>query len=268
MPELAEVDYYRKQWDPGLRQPILRVALHAEKRIFRGADTATLLKSLPGKKLLASESRGKQMLFRFSGSIWLGLHLGMTGKLTVANPDYAPQKHDHLVLFQKKRALVFTDMRQFGRVRFHLGKQNPDWWPEAALAVASPEFTLTLMTSFIQRHHRLPIKGILLKQDKFPGVGNWMADEILWRAKIHPAKTGDALTKPELRRLHRQSQYVCEQALHHIGRDFSDPPKNWFYHQRWSKSGRCPRHKSPLEFATIATRTTAWCLHCQPPSPR
>ena len=75
MPELAEVEYFRKQWDAGLRQRILRVDLRQEKRIFRGTDTAAIERALPEALLLSSEANGKQMLFRFSDGLWLGLHL-------------------------------------------------------------------------------------------------------------------------------------------------------------------------------------------------
>ena len=63
MPELAEVDYYRKQWNPGLKKRIEAVEVHAAKRIFRGIDMGAMEKTLTGATLERSESRGKQMLF-------------------------------------------------------------------------------------------------------------------------------------------------------------------------------------------------------------
>jgi formamidopyrimidine-DNA glycosylase len=72
MPELAEVEYFRKSWDPGLGKKILRVLLHSEKRIFRGTDVALLERLLPGSTLLNSEASGKQMVFRFTKHLWLG----------------------------------------------------------------------------------------------------------------------------------------------------------------------------------------------------
>src|SRR5687768_7887110 len=101
MPELAEVEYYRKQWNPGLRAKVLAVELHADKRIFRGTDTAAIKRDLPGTKLVTSEARGKQMAFQFSGGIWIAIHLGMTGKLRTEKPGFVAGKHDHLVLRQK-----------------------------------------------------------------------------------------------------------------------------------------------------------------------
>src|ERR1700759_2544933 len=117
MPELAEVEYIRRQWDAGLRQKITAVSLHAEKRIFRGNDLDLLQTSLVGATFLASEARAKQMLFHFSKGLWIGIHLGMTGHLRIESPDFSPEKHDHLVLRQRRQALVFEDPRLFGRVR-------------------------------------------------------------------------------------------------------------------------------------------------------
>src|SRR5437764_2837890 len=128
MPELAEVEYYRRQWDPGLGHKIVSVQLHPRKRIFRGSNPPILSRALTGSRLLRSEAWGKQMLFEFSGGNWIGIHLGMTGKLRVEPAGSCPEKHDHLVLHQKKRALVFRDPRLFGRVRFHRGKSAPLWW--------------------------------------------------------------------------------------------------------------------------------------------
>jgi formamidopyrimidine-DNA glycosylase len=63
MPELAEVDYFRKQWNPGLGQRIREVLLHSQARLFRGTDVKKLAQSLTGARLERSEARGKQMLF-------------------------------------------------------------------------------------------------------------------------------------------------------------------------------------------------------------
>src|SRR5438045_4457436 len=126
MPELAEVEWFRKQWDVGRDAQIVDLSLHARNRVFRGSDVGELQRSLIGAKLLSSHARGKRMLVKFYGDNWLGIHLGMTGKIRVESPNFQPNKHDHLVLLQKERALVFTDSRQFGRVRFQQGPEEPE----------------------------------------------------------------------------------------------------------------------------------------------
>ncbi len=90
MPELAEVEYYRKQWDGGLGGKVLAVQLHAQKRIFRGNNPREIRRELTGVRLLKSTARGKQMLFRFSGENWLGIHLGMSGTLRCEAADFRP----------------------------------------------------------------------------------------------------------------------------------------------------------------------------------
>lgn len=275
MPELAEVEYFRKRWDPGIGDKVIVVQLHAEKRIFRGTDVAALRRRLAKQRLLRSTARGKQMLFVFSDDnpeiigaresirSWLGIHLGMSGKLRTEEADFRTQKHDHLVLRQKKRALIFSDARQFGRVRFHHGPDAPAWWEGSAPEINSPEFTLAKMRGFVRRHGRAPIKAVLLLQSGFPGIGNWMADEILWRARIAPRRRGGKLNEARLRALWRSTRFVSRASLQTIGRDNSDPPKGWLLHERWRAGGKCPRHGQTLRRTTIGGRTTAWCALCQ-----
>src|SRR5689334_7992719 len=68
MPELAEVEFARKRWDPGLGQRIVAVQLHPEKRIFRGSDPNLIARKLVRQKLLSSVAKGKQLLFVFSSN--------------------------------------------------------------------------------------------------------------------------------------------------------------------------------------------------------
>jgi formamidopyrimidine-DNA glycosylase len=263
MPELAEVEYYRKCWDCGRGQAIVRVQLHAGKRLFRGVVNGQLRNTLPGAVFTGSEARGKQLLFRFGDELWLGLHLGMTGKLIVAAPEFRPGKHDHLVLFQLERALVFNDPRQFGRVQFACQPTPPAWWEKLSPAVNSRDFTKAAMRSFLRRHRRLPIKATLLLQSGFPGIGNWMADEILWRAQLHPLLPAGSLSESQLMKLWRSLRFVCRGAMKHVSKDFSDPPRGWLFNERWDDSGRCPIHRTVLNRETIGGRTTAWCSECQ-----
>ena len=265
MPELAEVEYFRRQWDLGLGRQVIGVALHPEKRVFRGTDIAALEKELTGARLLRSEGHGKQMLFRFSHGVSLGIHLGMSGRLRVEAAEISPGKHDHLVLFQDQRSLVYSDPRMFGRVRFALGKGLPEWWRDLPPAVISPAFTLALLREYFNRGRRSAVKAVLLDQTFFPGVGNWIADEILWQTKLHPAARCVDLSASQQRDLWRVSRAICRTALKTIGVDWSEPPKNWLIHRRWLKRGRCPRDGTLLDHGTIASRTTAWCPVCQKP---
>ena len=263
MPELAEVDFYRKRWNPAIGQKVREVKLHAEKRVFRQTDPAALVQALPAQKLISSETHGKQMMFRFSGDIWLGIHLGMSGELRFESANYEPAKHDHLVIYTKPGALVFEDQRLFGLVLFEQSKSPPRWWSNLPLAITSPEFTQDYLASKLQRSKSAPIKALLLDQSIFPGVGNWLADEILWQAKLHPGRTFASLSSTEARNLWKTTRYVCETALQTIGEDMEAVPKGWLFDQRWGKAGICPKHKKPLAREAIGGRTSAFCPLCQ-----
>lgn len=261
MPELAEVEFYRKRWNTGINRPITSVELHPRSKIFRNCDVALLEKAVRGAKLLFSEAAAKQMLFRFDSGAWLGLHLGMTGELTTQPADFATRKHDHLVLRQHERSLVLSDHRMFGRVLFTVGPAVPDWWTSIAPAILSAAFTVEAVAAFFSRHARSPIKAVLLMQERFPGIGNWMADEILWRSAIHPKQPAGTITPWQIETLHRECRWVCKQALLIIGAEgpeLRDPPKTWLFPHRWKDGGVCPKTNVKLLREEVGGRTTCW----------
>jgi formamidopyrimidine-DNA glycosylase len=267
MPELAEVEFFRKRWDLAARgERVVRVLAHDKKKLLRELDLEAFRRAIVGAKLESSSTAAKQMLFRFTGDVWLGIHLGMSGELTVAPPEHAPGKHDHLVLVTERHALVFNDPRMFGSVDFHVGREPPQWWSKIAPPILSPDFTVAAVATFLKRRARSPIKAVLLMQERFPGVGNWMADEILWRAAIHPARLAGSLSSAEVRTLWRECRNVCRQALDKIAgrgntlpRDLNENiPDSWLFHHRWRRGGRDPRTGTPLAHATIGGRTTCW----------
>ncbi len=274
MPELAEVEFFRKRWAAGHGAKVVGLRLHEGKKVFRGTSTLLLKKKLTGATLLGSETAAKQMLFRFSGGGlsraesrgWLGIHLGMSGELRVEAPDYPPAKHDHFILVQNGRQLVFNDPRMFGGVFFATGPKPPVWWTRLAPAILSKDFTIEAVAHFLRRRARAPIKAVLLMQERFPGIGNWMADEVLWRAAIHPKRLAGSLTPAQVKTLHRECRNVCRLALRTIaGRGRYLPPhlnahipKTWLFWHRWEDGGRCPRTEKPLVREEVGGRTTCW----------
>ena len=250
MPELAEVAFYSKKWSPGLGDQVVEVVCRERARIYRTAEPAKIRRGLKGKRLTSIETKGKQMRFLFEEAS-LGLHLGMTGKLFVKKEDHEPGKHDHLVIRQEKRSLVFRDARMFGALKFEESAE-PVWWTSLPPEVVSRTFTL---------------KAVLLQQERFPGVGNWMADEILWRCKLHPARKAGTLDEEEAETFWRETKQLCRDALKIIGDKYGRPPASWLFRHRWRRGGKCPRDGATLERATIGGRTTAWCPECQGDNP-
>ncbi len=263
MPELAEVLFATKAWAKGKGRKINKVETKNASRVYRELDPAVLKRTLKGSVLLGSETHGKKMLFRFSGERWLGLHLGMTGWLFEENPEYPSAKHDALVLRQTERSLVFRDPRQFGRILCHKGKDAPGWWNNLPTEIHSNAFTLERVRDILQRRKRALVKAVLLMQEFFPGIGNWMVDEILWRARIHPAERAGNLSPAKQKALWEQTRFVTNGALETVGTRGGDPPSDWLFHVRWKDGGNCPQSGKSLVRETVAGRTTCWCPSLQ-----
>jgi formamidopyrimidine-DNA glycosylase len=258
MPELAEVAYACSLWNRGLGQKVKAVHIHPTSRVFRDEDRDQFLVNLTGKTLKRSETHGKQMLFTFSGDYWLGLHLGMTGWLHSKEVDYSPQKHDALVLSQANQMLVFRDPRQFGRLRIHQGKHPPDWWTKSPVSMLDEAFTYEILETALNRHTKRPLKALLLDQRYFPGMGNWMADEVLWLANLHPNCRSTMMSAKEQKKLFQQILFVVRGAMKSVGTKGGDPPSKWLFHQRWKDGGTCPKSGVALVREAIGGRTSCW----------
>lgn len=260
MPELAEVAYFAAQWNSGLGQKILRVHTGPKPRFFRQTP-ASAFAALTGRTFLESRTHGKNMLFSFSGHLWLTGHLGMTGELLTAAPDHQPTSHDHLVLFTKSYALVFRDFRMFGAVRLDEAKPGPPAaWQALPPEILAPSFTTAHVAGALKRHTRSPLKAFLLDQAWFPGIGNWMADEVCYQLQLHPAIPAGEVDAAALRKSLRA---ICARSMKTIAVDWSDPPTSWLMQHRWKAGGKCPRCGTELVREILRGRTACWCPACQ-----
>jgi formamidopyrimidine-DNA glycosylase len=285
MPELAEVEFFRRRWwEAGSRRMVCAAVAEPRSRVYRylpkefPGGAAGLAKILPGSRLTDSGTDGKQMWFVFAlkpprhgarSRLWLGVHLGMTGEMRVESVDYLARKHDALILRLTGCSLVFHDPRQFGRVRAWQGTPGarPPWRENLPPEILSSAFTIDRVRGALARHGRAPVKAVLLNQEYFPGVGNWMADEILWRAAIHPATlAGRLATAASAKKLRATIRRVARDALRVIaGANGKLPPDlnahipdSWLFNHRWEDGGLCPKTKQPLRREEIGGRTTCW----------
>ena len=267
MPELAEVEFYRKKWNPGLGQRVEKVLTHPKARIFRDIPAPSIRKEPLGRTLVESQTHGKQMMFTFSEGAWMGLHLGMTGKLFTESLDYEPVKSDHLVLVTETNQLVFSDYRMFGKLTLDLTEDEagPDWWRELPPRTLDRGFTKKAHATFVRRFPKTPLKTLLLDQRGYPGIGNWMADEICWRLRIPPQTRVGEIGDEALDAIWKMTRQVSRDALQVIGDTWDTPPKSWLFTHRWKDGGNCPRRGcgADLQRADLRGRTTCWCPQCQ-----
>ena len=202
--------------------------------------------ALTGTALTEAHRRGKSMWMETGGGPALGLHLGMAGHIVI---DAAPHRWDRFSLsFEDGGSLALRDRRRLGRAVL-----------EPEVARLGPDAAEVSRAEFRKRVGRgsAPLKARLLDQRAISGVGNLLADEILWRARLHPRTPAGELSEEELDHLRREVRAAVRSAIRlggaHTGR---------FMPSR-AVGGTCPRCGSALESARIGGRTTIWCPFCQ-----
>ena len=249
MPELPEAERARRQLERVVGREIVAVD-DADTYVCRPHAPGEMAAALVGHRLTDTHRRGKFLWAETDGGPGLGLHLGMAGSLTV-DEEPAPRNWDRFVLeFDGGGRLALRDKRRLGRAVL-----DPDFshvGPDAA-EVGREEFRARVGRG------TAPLKARLLDQTVISGVGNLLADEILWRARLGPAaRRRTSSTPPSSTGCAAPPAPPCATRSGSAARTpaTSSPTA--------CAGGRCPRCGTALERATIGGRTTFWCPACQP----
>jgi len=258
MPELPEVETFKRYLDStSLRQRITNVDVR-DAYVLKRVSARELARRLKGRRFENSHRHGKHLFVRAGDELWLRLHFGMTGSLEYLNHDEAAPKTARVLFRFANNRLAFDDQRKFGEVE--LIKNVDEFLQRRCIGPDALDVDLSEFKT-IFRKHRGTVKAILLNQQLIAGIGNLYADEILFRAGMHPAIAAVSLSDKDLKRLFRATRYVLERAIA-LKTDFNRLPKSWLLPHR-GKRGRCPRCGRALKSATIGGRTSWFCAHCQ-----
>jgi formamidopyrimidine-DNA glycosylase len=196
---------------------------------------------------------------------WI-VHLGMTGKMLVIDPDAELEKHTHLTAqLASGRELRFVDPRRFGKIWVHESDEGFSTVGTEPLHISVEDFAKLF------RGRKTPIKSALLNQKLLRGVGNIYADESLFRAGIRPKRRAASLTRDELRRLHGTVQEVLQEAIAAGGSSVSDyvgaeGERGYFQmqHRVYGREGQpCLVCGTPIKKIVVSGRGTHYCPKCQ-----
>jgi formamidopyrimidine-DNA glycosylase len=267
VPELPEVETARRLIaDRALHRRIVAVD-DADTFVCRPHSPGELRDALLGRTLTAARRRGKTMWVETSGVDGsaepgpdLGIHLGMGGRIVVTGPDGAaqegggPRRRDaqprkpewnrFTLEFADGGQLVLFDKRRLGRIRLD---------PEVdALGPDAEEVTAAQFRALISRGS-IAVKARLLDQSKIAGVGNLLADEILWQAKVSPAARVNTLRPADADRLYRALRSALAAAKAKGGAHTGDVIA------ARHPGGTCPRCGAEMKHAFVGGRSTWWC---------
>ena len=268
MPELPEVENARRLIaDQALGRRIVAVD-DADTFVCRPHSPGELRDALTGRMLTAAHRRGKAMWCETSELLGgppgpgpdLGIHLGMSGRIVVTSPDgeaaeggdppgrdSQPRKAewDRFTLeFADGGRLALFDKRRLGRIQL-----NPDI---SALGPDAGQVTRAEFRVLITRG-TTTVKARLLDQSKIAGVGNLLADEIAWQAKVPPAMPVSRLRRADVDRLYRALRSVLASAMANGGAHTGD------IIAARRPGGTCPRDGAEMRHGTVGGRSTWWC---------
>ncbi len=276
MPELPEVETVANGVDARVRgQRILRVWTSGKPQTFKSPE-AEIAQTLTGSRIEKVRRVGKTIVMDLiSGEAHRAqflVHLGMTGRLLVSQPDVPLPPHTHAVLSLSGapgettgREVRFVDPRRFGRLSVVLedgGYTGPGAEPTTISAQAFAE---------LFKGRKLAIKAALLNQSILHGVGNIYADESLFRAGIRPRQQAGRLTRAQLVKLHSALQTVLAHAIKLGGSSVSDYVdadgiRGFFQleHKVYGRAGEtCKDCGTGLKKIVVGGRTTVYCPVCQ-----
>lgn len=264
MPELPEVEQARAAVEAGALGRSIRDVDDTDDWVCRPHEPGEIREALVGRSLTAARRRGKTMWCETSddGPL-LGLHLGMAGRLHVTDaaggrttggdrvrgadgtgPGGKPEWFRFTVTFDDGGALRLFDKRRLGRVRL-----DPD------LDALGPDAEEVGLREFRERVGRgtAPLKARLLDQAVVAGIGNLLADQVLWQARLDPHREAGGLDPDELRVLHRELGRAIRSATSKGGVHTGEVIR----HRRRGED--CPRCGAAMASGQVGGRTTWWC---------
>ncbi|HEX4217687.1 MAG TPA: DNA-formamidopyrimidine glycosylase family protein [Acidimicrobiales bacterium] len=254
MPELPEVETYRRLALSVRGRKVTSISTPDRWYLKGGATGPILRRALVGRRVEDVRRIGKIVLLDMDSGDTLGLRFGMTGTLLVdgkAGVDrliYSSQqfqrKWNRFTMRFEQGSLAVHDPRRLGGVSLNpdLSRLGPD-----AVSITASQLGAAL------RGSSAPLKARLLDQSKVAGIGNLIADELLWQAGLSPLRPAGSLTPAEVRRLHRTMRRTLTQLLDKGGSHLGD-----LMDER-HRDGRCPKDGTLLSRATVGGRTTYWC---------
>jgi len=277
MPELPEVETVVR----GLRLSLPGRAI-VEVRFGKTdfvENPAEIVERLPGLRIADVTRLGKFICIALESGgshstptspLYFIIHLGMTGQLTVIPSSESVAAHTHgFFVLDDGRELRYTDVRRFGRMLLVPESELANFTGELGrepLEISAEDFCRRVGS------RRARVKALLLDQRVLRGIGNIYADESLFRARLHPARIAENLTKKQLLALHGAVRKVLEEAILSRGSSVSDyvdsngkRGKFQLRHRVYQRDGKpCFRCKAKIRRVIVAGRSSHFCPRCQP----
>lgn len=276
MPELPEVENTRRWIAPAWNGTTIHQAKVLHPRTARRASSPLQIeRRLRQATVQRTTRKGKFLLLELSNGMTWVIHLGMSGRINLAEQGQPDEKHLRFRARTKQgQELRLVDTRTFGFVMVY----KPEELASSSLAQLGPDAydelptTAKLVEAFSDR--KAVIKNLLLDQRIIAGLGNIYTDEILFRSRISPHRPGGSLSSDEVAGIRKAVRPILKAAIEHGGTSLADlayllpDGRAGRFLSRLKVYGRidrpCLRCKTAVMRSVIANRSAHWCPQCQP----
>lgn len=262
MPELPDVEFMRRRLERALKGATILVALSKDRYVLRPQSPDAFARALVGRKVHAVQRRGKWLRVELDDGGRLFSHLGMTGWWYEREPNNPEERFERarIDIARKghRHSLRYVDSRRFGRLR--ATKDDIAEWSELGPDPLEGGLRAERLLPVLG-HSRRAVKAVLMDQTVLAGVGNILATEGLWHARVDPRSRSNALSRADVVKLARGIKRAIRKQL----ATREAPEDEW--HDAFAVYGRsgeqCPRCGEVIARAVIGGRTTAFCARCQ-----
>ncbi|XP_024454071.1 formamidopyrimidine-DNA glycosylase isoform X2 [Populus trichocarpa] len=270
MPELPEVEAARRAIEEHcIGKKIKKAIIADDSKVIDGVSPSDFVAALVGKTIVSALRKGKNLWLQLDSPPFPSFQFGMAGAVyikgvavtkykrsAVNDSDEWPSKYSKFfVQLDDGLELSFTDKRRFAKVRL---LEDPASKPP--ISELGPDALLEPMT--VDELHgslskkKVAIKALLLDQSFVSGIGNWIADEVLYQARIHPLQIASSLSRESSATLHKCIKEVVQYAVE-VDADCDRFPLEWLFHFRWGKKPGKVNGKE-IDFIVAGGRTTAY----------
>jgi formamidopyrimidine-DNA glycosylase len=259
VPELPEVETARRRAERALRgRRIAAVAVVRDPIVYDGVAPSRFAAALRGRRVLAVRRKGKHLWMELDRRPFPLFHFGMTGAFELYRDGAErPRFWKVEIATEDGTRLAMTDPRRLGRLRLRRDPEAEDPLARLGFDVLEGLPPAVELAALLVRRSG-PAKAVLLDQSLFAGVGNWIADEVLYQAGIDPRRPASSLAPPEVARLRARLHAIVRRAVA-VGADDSRFPRTWLFHDRWGRAeGARTARGERIVHLTIGGRTTAF----------
>ena len=273
MPELPEAETIVRD----LRQRVVGATVSAvevprEDILAPGVTPKRLHAALKGRRIEGIGRRGKNVVLLFNPGIRVVVNLGMSGRLVTSDAKRAGELRHIAARFELEdgRAVLYDDMRRFGRIDLLTAKTWGDWDARLGVEPLSADFTPERLYA-LSRTSISPIRNFLLDQHRVAGVGNIYANEALFRAGVRPSRRAKSLRRQEAALLRDALVAVLTESIEARGTTFSlyrdGSGEEGAYYARlavYDRKGQpCPKCGTAVKRVVISNRSAFYCPSCQ-----